>query len=111
MIEPQGRLPLILVFNHPWVLGFQKKYNIVKTNNGPEEASEESDELEFTTQTDQVEEEKLPEPVAEPIKTQSDGRLQSDADVMAQIERFQDSRKKEHDLERTTELYGMCDEV
>ena len=40
VVDPRGRLPLILIFNHPWVLNFQKKYNISKTAGGPESSDE-----------------------------------------------------------------------
>ena len=32
VIEPMGRLPLIKVFDHPWVLKFQAKYNLKKVS-------------------------------------------------------------------------------
>jgi len=30
LIDPDDRLPLIRVFDHPWVMHFQEKYNIKK---------------------------------------------------------------------------------
>jgi len=44
MIDPDDRLPLIRVFDHPWVLHFQEKYNIKKI----EENVSSEDEHEIT---------------------------------------------------------------
>ena len=49
VIDPDDRLPLIRVFDHPWVLHFQEKYNIKKAeevDSSEGEEDESSEDLE-----------------------------------------------------------------
>lgn len=50
VVDPDDRLPLIRVFDHPWVLHFQEKYNIKKAeeveSSEGEEEEESSEEIE-----------------------------------------------------------------
>lgn len=45
VVDPDDRLPLIRVFDHPWVLHFQEKYNIKKAEEVESSEGEEDEEL------------------------------------------------------------------
>lgn len=49
MQNADQRLPLIRVFNHPWVLKFQKKYNITREPSPHNSEQENSSEYESET--------------------------------------------------------------
>ncbi len=124
VVDPEDRLPLIRVFDHPWVLHFQEKYNIKKAEEvDSSEAEEESssEELEDDDDLIQLEFQKsilASEESARQLKEDQEEYVRREilsgrGSLSKELQALMDKRKfiMEENEDRKSNVYVVCDDV